>query len=229
MTDDDRRDDDATDGPDLWIARRHADPDAPLVPADEHERRVVAALDRTRADLADHAARTPAMPASLAADLARALANESVADRRRRPRALVVAAAVVVLVVGALVGVLVVNGGDPAPREQAGGPTSTLGAPPPPDAPVLRAGDAPSALRAGLGRADYGPLADPARLADCLAAHGVPAGVRPVGAREVVVDGAPGVALVLPTGVAARFRVLVVGPGCARTTPLTVSDTLVGR
>jgi hypothetical protein len=44
-----------------------------------------------------------------------------------------------------------------------------------------------------------------------------------------VVDGRAGVLLVLPTGVAARFRLLVVGPDCAPGSPLTVSDTLVGR
>jgi hypothetical protein len=45
----------------------------------------------------------------------------------------------------------------------------------------------------------------------------------------VVVDGREGVLLVLPTGVAARFRLLVVEPGCAAGSPLTVSDALVGR
>ncbi|HSK58321.1 MAG TPA: hypothetical protein VK935_04630, partial [Actinomycetospora sp.] len=76
---------------------------------------------------------------------------------------------------------------------------------------------------------DYGPLATPGRLAGCLAAHGVHAGVRPVGARQVVVDGRPGVLLVLPTGTAARFRLLAVGPDCAAGAPFTLSDTSVGR
>jgi len=212
--------------PDLWIAHRHADPDHAPEPADDRERRVVAALDRTRADLADHAARTPAMPASLQADLARALTAESRPRPARRRAMLVAAAAVVVLV---LAGAALVAGlaGGAAPREQAG-PAPTVGVPPP-EVPALRRDDGPAALRAGLGRADPGPLADPARLAGCLAAHGVPPGVRPVGAREVLVDGVPGVALVLPTGVAARFRVLVVGAGCAEGSPLTVSDTVVGR
>ncbi len=234
MTDDDRRDDGAGDGPalwtdadpDLWIARRHADPDDPLEPADDRERRVVAALDRTRADLADHAARTPAMPASLHADLARALAEEPRPAPPRRRALLLAAAAVLVLVLAAGAVVAGLTGGA-APPEQAG-PRPTVGTAPP-DVPVLERGDGPAGLRAGLGRTDYGPLSDPARLAGCLTAHRVAPGVRPIGAREVIVDGVPGVALVLPTGVAARFRVLVVGAGCGPTTPLTVSDTLVGR
>jgi hypothetical protein len=45
----------------------------------------------------------------------------------------------------------------------------------------------------------------------------------------VVVDARTSMLLVVPTGVAARFRVLVVEPGCRAGSPLTVSDTLVGR
>jgi hypothetical protein len=165
------------------------------------------------------------MPGSLHADLARALAAEP-RPRPPRRRALLMAAAVVVLV---LAGVAVIAGlaDGAAPREQAG-PAPTVSTAPP-GVPALRRDDGPAALRAGLGRTDPGPLADPARLADCLAAHGVAPGVQVVGAREVVVDGAPAVALVLPTGVAGRFRVLVVGAGCTGATPLTLSDTVVGR
>ncbi|GLZ49128.1 hypothetical protein Acsp06_53130 [Actinomycetospora sp. NBRC 106375] len=223
---------------------------------------VAAALERTRADLAAHGARTPAMPSELLADIDRALARERDAGpsdtgpsdtgpsdtgpsdtgesqvpaggaRRRRPSArwLVAAAAAVVVAVAAVVAVSATAGSGigpaPAPPTAAPGPAPT--APGGTDVPVLAGGDGPAALRAGLGRSDYGPLADTDRLAGCLAAHGVPAGVRPVGAREVAVDGRPGVLLVLPTGVAARFRLLVVEPGCAAGTPLTVSDTTVGR
>lgn len=252
MTDDDHRDLWTEADPDLWIAHRHADPDRPRPPADAEEQRVVAALDRTRADLAAHAACTPPMPASVRDGLARALAKETgpspreghvpqdpevreAAERAPRGRGwtestgrgrFLAAAAAVVALIALGVAVVAGLGGDGGPREQAGGPTTTLEVP---DAPVLPRGDGPAALRAGLGRADYGPLADPVRLAGCLAAHGVPPATRPIGARRVVVDGVPGVLLVLPTGVAARFRVLVVGEGCDAGAPLTVSDTLVGR
>ncbi len=84
------------------------------------------------------------------------------------------------------------------------------------------------ALRAGLGARDPGPLADPARRAACLVAHGLPAGTVPLGSRQVLVDGRPGTLLVLPTGAAARFRLLVVGPGCTATDPDTLADLTVG-
>ncbi|MDD7941094.1 hypothetical protein PHK61_21990 [Actinomycetospora lutea] len=210
MTDDDRRPD-------------HADPPDPDDPA------VAAALARTRADLAAHGAQTPAMPAGLLGDIDRALAAERAAppagdERPARSRRVLLGAAVAVVAAAAAVAALVASLTTPA----SPAPTPTA-APSGPPAPVLAGGDGVSALRAGLGRTDYGPLTDPGRLAGCLAAHGVPADARPAGARQVVVDGRPGVLLVLPTGVAARFRVLVVEPGCAAGAPLTVSDTLVGR
>ncbi|GAA4869356.1 hypothetical protein [Actinomycetospora straminea] len=213
---------DAASGP------RPADRPDPADPA------VAAALARTRADLAAHGARTPAMPAGLVDDVRRALAAEETAPRtghpptRGRRRALVggLLAGVVAVVVAVVV--VVVATGSPATPAPAPAPPPTA-APAPAGVPTLSSGDGVSALRAGLGRADYGPLADEGRLGDCLAAHGLPPGTRPVGARQVVVDGRSGVLLVLPTGVAARFRLLVVEPGCTTGAPLTVSDTLVGR
>jgi len=211
-----------TDGPDAVLP----DPRDPVV---------AAALARTRDDLAAHGARTPAPPADLLAGIDRALAAERAGSgpvpghaRRRRPAlvagALVAAAAAVVALVALVAVVPATPGPAPAPPAPTAAP-----APPVPDVPVLAGGDGPAALRAGLGSTDYGPLAAPGRLAGCLAAHGVPAGVRPVGARQVVVDGRPGVLLVLPTGTAARFRLLAVGPDCAAGVPFTLSDTLVGR
>jgi hypothetical protein len=185
------------------------------------------------------------MPADLLGDINRALAVErgtdttdiaSIGDTRdsgdssgigrttaRRRRRTVTVAALAVAAAAAVVAVVVTGVATPS----GGAPAPT--AAPAPDAPRLSSGDGVSALRAGLGRADYGPLAAPGRLDGCLAAHGAPPGTRPAGGRQVVVDGRPGVLLVLPTGVAARFRLLVVEPGCGPGTPLTVSDTLVGR
>ena len=211
---------------------------ADAVLPDPDDPAVATALARTRADLAAHAARTPPMPEGLLADIDRALAAErapeggSVAAApgaagptpRRRSRRAVLAGALAAVAAAAVVAVVVVTAGP------SGGPPAPTAAPAPPvDTPVLAGGDGPAALRAGLGRSDYGPLAAPGRLSGCLAAHGVPAGVRPVGARQVVVDGRAGVLLVLPTGTAARFRLLAVGPDCAAGQPFTLSDTLVGR
>ena len=210
-------------------------PDLP----DPEDPAVATALARTRADLAAYGERTPPMPPGLLADIDAALAAErggapadgprpattdtSGRGRRTGRRTVLVLVAAAAVVAAVLVGVLTTTApaGAPAP--------SALPTSPAPEVPVLAGGDGPSALRAGLGRSDYGPLGDPGRLAGCLGAHGVPAGARPVGARQVVVDGRAGVLFVLPTGVAARFRVLVVEPGCAAGAPLTLSDTLVGR
>ncbi|MFC5136847.1 hypothetical protein ACFPK1_01270 [Actinomycetospora rhizophila] len=203
------------------------DPDRDDLP-DPDDPVVAAALARTRADLAAHGAQAPAMPAGLLGDIDRALAAERAtppasSTGRGRPRRVLAGAALAVVAAAAAIAAVVASVTGPAAPAPA--PTAA----PVPDTPMLSSGDGVSALRAGLGRTDYGPLADPGRLAGCLAAHGVPAGTRPAGARQVVVDGRPGVLLVLPTGVAARFRLLVVEPGCAAGAPLTVSDTLVGR
>lgn len=216
---------------------------APRPDPDPGDPAVAAALARTRADLAAHGAGAPPMPPGLLGDIDRALAAERpgaatagtagtagtaeaagsapVPLRRRRVAVAALAVAAVAAAVAVVIATVVPGGG--APR------LAPTAAPPPPDTPSLSGGDGVSALRAGLGRDDYGPLGDDGRLAGCLAAHGVPAGTRPAGARQVVVDGRPGVLLVLPTGVAARFRLLVVEPGCGPGAPLTVSDTLVGR
>jgi hypothetical protein len=71
-------------------------------------------------------------------------------------------------------------------------------------------------------------LADPARRSACLVAHGLPAGTPVLGSRQVLVDGAPGTLLVLPTGLAARFRLLAVGPECSPGRPATLVDLTVG-
>lgn len=241
-----------TDDPVVRLARQHADladtpagPDTPagdtagrrtdIEAADPDARAVFAALDRTRADLADlGAAPTPPVPPGLLADVDRALADERTARRPRRPRrprrdaTLLVAAAAVLLVVGAIAAITAVATVPAGPRPA---PSAT-----PDDRPVIRRDDLPSALRRGLaddpagppGPAGGGLAADPARLAGCLAAHGA-AGVRPIAARRVLLDGTPGVLVVLPTGIGARFRVLVVGEACAPGAPLTLADAVVGR
>jgi hypothetical protein len=238
---------------------RHGDGERPRAGEED----LFAALDRTRADLAeapvpplppDFAAR---MAAGLAAERARATAGTgpvpSVPPRAgassrppsRRPgtradghgdagrragrrRALaygLVALAAVAVVTGGLVAGTGSGMQDPAPT--AAPPVPPAPAPASTPEPVSGA-DPVRALRAGLGARDPGPLADPARRAACLVAHGLPAGTEVLGSRQVLVDGRPGTLLVLPTGSAARFRVLVVGPGCTDAVPDTLADLTVG-
>jgi hypothetical protein len=115
--------------------------------------------------------------------------------------------------------------GAPAPTAAPPATTPPVGAANP--VPVSGA-DPVRALRSGLGARDPGPLSDPARLGSCLVAHGLPADTVPLGSRQVLVDGVPGTLLVLPTGRAARFRLLAVGPTCAPGSPSTLVDLTVG-
>ncbi|HEY2191881.1 MAG TPA: hypothetical protein VGH76_06205 [Actinomycetospora sp.] len=134
---------------------------------------------------------------------------------------------------GALALVAAVTGGVRATTGDRTGPVPTAAATPGPVTPgpgpvPVSGADPVRALRAGLGAHDPGPLADPGRRGGCLVAHGLPAGTVPLGTRQVVLDGRPGTLLVLPTGTAGRFRLLVVGPRCTAGSPDTLADLTVG-
>ncbi|HKN97013.1 MAG TPA: hypothetical protein VJX10_07855, partial [Pseudonocardiaceae bacterium] len=123
--------------------------------------------------------------------------------------ALVAAAAVAVVVFA------VPHGGSPVTGEAAAPPQH------------LNSGQLNGAtLAAAIGRADYGPLTDRARRTACVAANHVTG--QPVGGTQVVLDGKPGVLMVLTTGQTARYRLLVVGPDCAAGTPAELANVVVG-
>lgn len=100
-------------------------------------------------------------------------------------------------------------------------------------------GPAPLALQGGevsldgqqfsevLGSRQYSALSDPAQLIGCLQANGVDSG-KPLGAREITLDGEPAQLFVLSTGRIGEFRLLAVGPGCGPGNPATLSDTTFG-
>jgi hypothetical protein len=71
-------------------------------------------------------------------------------------------------------------------------------------------------------------LSDPARLAGCLTRVGAPGSVV-LGARPVLLDGQPGVLLVLPTSTPGRLRALVVTPDCGADAGKALADTPTGR
>lgn len=222
-------------------AERHGAGGAPR----DGEAELFAALDRTRADLA--AAPRPAAPEGLTASLLAAVAAEREGtpsrpsepsppspSRRRvaRPRRRVaVAVGVAGLAAAAAVVAVVALGAGPGSSARPV-PTAAPGPTAPPvgsgsgSPVVLASADLPRALRSGLGARDA--TADPAARAACFAAHGLPAGTVPVGARAVVLDGRPGTLYVLPTGRTAVFRLLVVGPACAPGSPDTLGDVTVG-
>jgi hypothetical protein len=88
---------------------------------------------------------------------------------------------------------------------------------PRPGPPVLTVSrvDLVAAATAAVGTVDVGALADPDRRQACLRAV-LPdaAGLRLLGGRRVVLDGRPGVLLVLATGTRGGLDVVTVDPGC---------------
>jgi hypothetical protein len=114
---------------------------------------------------------------------------------RRPPRRLLAAVAVVVAVAGA-------------------GAAALLPRPAPPAATVTRI-ELVALGRAAVGTMDVGDLADPARRVACLRAVAPAAAEEALlGGRRVVLDGRPGVLLVLATGTPGGLRIVTVDPGC---------------
>ena len=199
------------------------------VTADPRAREVLAALDATLADLWNLP--TPAIPSDVVARLDAALASEihvarafrpatPVVDLSRRRRRTAWGGLLVAVAAAVVVGVVALGTG---PLETAGSPRVER------PALALSGGELGNGLDDALGALDFGPLSRPAALRACLDANGVPPGGAPLGAREVTLDGRPGVLLVLPTGEIARFRLLVVGPGCGPGNPSLLADDIVGR
>jgi len=78
-------------------------------------------------------------------------------------------------------------------------------------------------------RPEYGPLADPARRANCLGGLGYPASTHVLGAREVTVNGHPGVVLLLPGTPEGTIIALAVAPNCSSADTGLLADTTVRR
>ena len=221
--------------------------------ADPQARTVLAALDATVADLAALPTRGPAripdavaqrLDAALTAEVQRAnrtsahLPDQARTGRcrtarqlvtwpagRRRARARSIAAGVLAAALigvagaGAMIGVMI--RGTPRAGDALGAAAVS-----PPAPLVLSSGDLSGALSPALGVRNYGPLSRPEALQGCLDANDVPAGDKPLGAREVTLDGRRGVILVLPTVQATQFRLLVVDPGCGPGNPARMADAV---
>lgn len=76
---------------------------------------------------------------------------------------------------------------------------------------------------------DYGALADRGRRAGCLAALGYPAATPVLGARQITVNGHPGVVLVLPGTSTRTIVALAVAPSCSSADTGLLADTTVRR
>jgi hypothetical protein len=196
----------------------------PLVRQDPDARTALAALDTTRAELAALATSpAPPMPAHLATRLDAALAAESGARlapvldlaraRKKRNQRVGWVAGVLVAAAAAAVAVVSIPHGAGTSSGAAGTPVTSLNS---------------ATLTAALGRSDYGPLADPARRAACLAANQQDPNQTPAGAMQVTLASKPGVLLVLTTGKLAQYRILVVGPDCAAGHPDRLAEAVIG-
>jgi hypothetical protein len=192
--------------PDEAAAVRAAAADDPRAAA------VLRALAATRAELAGLP--VPTAPPQVRQRWAAALESAEGHHVRRTVLRRVAAAAAVLAV--AATGLLLVSG-----REAA----------PPPVVALARV-DLAAAGTAAVGVDDLGPLADPARRAACLRAVG-PTGARaddPVlGGRRVLLEGRPGILVVLATGTLGQFRLVVVDPGCGVAGGTLLAETVVGR
>jgi hypothetical protein len=223
-----------------------ADLDAGLPdPAEAARRRAAAAADPSAAAMLDALAATraelaalpaPEVPPAAAARWKAALEAESAADRhmgprgawegapdrhmgprggspglavRRSRRRRVALAAVVVALAVAGIGVLL-HRPDPAPAAVALVELVAVG-------------------RATVGTTDVGPLADPARRAACLRAV-APASTSEalLGGRRVVLDGRPGILLVLAAGRGTGLRILTVDPSCGPGGGTLLAEVVVG-
>ena len=195
---------------------------------DPRAREVLTALDATLADLRSLPA--PPMPSDVAAQLDAALAAQAHASRSAAPavdlpsrRRWTVWGGVGLLVAAVTAAAVAIVALDAGPLETTGSPRAE------PPTLTLSGGELANGLDDALGALDFGPLSRPAVLRACLDANGVSPLGAPLGAREVTLNGRPGVLLVLPTGQIARFRLLVVGRDCGPGNPSLLAEDIVGR
>ena len=175
---------------------------------------VLDALAATRAELA--AAGDPDLPPDVAARWTAALAAEPTRQQpvragrgALRRRLLLTTAAAAVVGVLAAVGAL-------TPR------------PAPPALAVSRV-DLVGVATSTIGTMDVGDLADPERREACLrAVLPAVAGERLLGGRRVVLDGEPGVLLVLATGTRGGLHVVTVDPDCGPAGGTLLAQVRVG-
>lgn len=226
------------------------------VEADPEAREIMAALDATSTDLADLPPLTipddvsaridaalqdevrnwghtpqqePAQPAPAAGEAQ--VVDFAAAKARRRRRTTIGAGLVGVAAAAAAVIVAVLPGT---------GEDSNTAQPPVPSTQPSGGQGAPLALSGDQVTLDgqqfsqvmssdqyISALADPQQLIGCLQANGVRGG-KPMGAREITLDGQPGQLLILPGGGIGKFRLLAVGPDCGKGHPSTISDSTFG-
>jgi hypothetical protein len=201
---------------------------------DPEAERMVAALDRVRRDLADlgsDAATAPDVPHEVADRVAAGLRASRTAPTHaaRRP---VDRARTIVACIGAAAALTAVAVGTvmlfrtPAPTASTL-PTieSLVGGPPPGVIPLSK----PQLLALLTQRPDFGQLVDPQRRASCLSGLGYSSSTRVVGARQLAVNGRPGVLLLLSGAAPETYSAVVVAPNCSSADTGLLAESTVAR
>jgi hypothetical protein len=178
--------------------------------ADPRAAEVLDALAATRAELA--AAPEPELPDAVAERWTAALAAEHVGRQRPGRRSLGRRVLLVAAAAAAVTGVVMVVAPRPSPAVLA----------------VSRV-DLAAVATSAVGTVDVGALADSTRREECLrAVLSEAAGERLLGGRRVVLDGRPGVLLVLATGTRGGLHVVTVDPDCGPAGGALLAQVTVG-
>ncbi|MBV5246253.1 MULTISPECIES: hypothetical protein [Mycolicibacterium] len=187
----------------------------------------VTRVRRELAYLGSDTASAPEVPPAVTARITAALRDASGAHAVDRPvlsgsqrAGLVLGAAAVV---AAVVLAVLTLGGDPEPQFPAGPTASQITVAP---SFPLSEQDLWEVVAAAP---DLGPLADPARLASCLAALGYPPTVEVVGGRQLQVSGRPAILLALTGDDPDRVHAVAVGTGCGAGDSDLLAETTVRR
>ncbi|MGZ4542210.1 MAG: hypothetical protein ACXVXI_03585 [Mycobacteriaceae bacterium] len=227
---------------------------SPLANADRDASLVLDALDATVRQLKEQAAHTPSVPvpAGVASRIDDALAAQPLPTRQPRPPTNVAAARArrhrtsylgigVLAAAAAAAGVFALSvglgshdlsgtpraDGPQAPARAGAAPSTAMSSTTATPLDLGSGAPGPKALTA-IGKEDLGPLSDKAALDGCLQANGIAPTSQVIGASQVTLNGQRGILLLLPTGRAAMFTALVVGPECSAQNAATRSRVEIG-
>jgi hypothetical protein len=191
---------------------------------------MLAALDRVRRDVAGlaDAQSAPPVPHHVTARLTSALRAAPAPDHALRPgvrrlrRAGAVAGVCATLLAVGLGSAMLLRPDPPSAARTARFEQITVS----PQEPSVDLSE-PQLLGLLSARPDLGPLTDPGRRAQCLAALGYPPGIKVLGGRPMDVMGRRGVLILLPSDVPGSVVGLVVAPDCDAAHAGLLADTMV--
>ncbi|MCS3876699.1 hypothetical protein GII30_23220 [Gordonia amarae] len=193
---------------------------------DDDARDVLAALDRTVADLGAWPVPAATAPDDVLTRSRATLAGLSAQRpggprqaRRVRGRVLAAAATVTAVAAGGIT-VAALNTGSGPDR-----PSNPVALSPAERATLLSALSSPGSEAPGSRIRGF---ADEARLRGCIRAHGIADSVPIAGSAPVRLRGRDGVVVLVTTGTVGRFTALVVGPDCGPGNPATIAETTIG-